>query len=174
MIYPINAGSIPAVADLMSGIKPDWWDLEGASQQLSDVGLLAKLVGWYIGEEEGKPQGWLLCAEYPGYSCLSIENLGYAQDGHFVMEEPLEPLLAHAETHAKQQGFRMMKYIISSIGLSCHGRPLGDYGDELRKLRSNGREHFDYFVRCGFTPAGFLPNCYGENWHGILMIKTMV
>ena len=92
-IEPSSAG---AVAKLMSTIKPDWWDFEGADQQLQDVGLLAKLVGWYL-EEDGAPKGWLLCAEYEGYSCLTIENLGYDEDGAFVMEKPLEPLLRRAD-----------------------------------------------------------------------------
>ena len=88
-IRSIEPSSAGAVAKLMSTIKPDWWDFEGAHQQLQDVGLLAKLVGWYL-EEDGAPRGWLLCAEYEGYSCLTIENLGYDEDGSFVMEKPLE------------------------------------------------------------------------------------
>lgn len=50
-IYKINKSTVGAVAELMSTIKPDWWDFEGASQQLQDVSSLASLVGWYIGNE---------------------------------------------------------------------------------------------------------------------------
>ena len=28
-IYPIDASSVGAVAELMSAVKPDWWDYEG-------------------------------------------------------------------------------------------------------------------------------------------------
>ena len=54
-IRSIEPSSAGAVAKLMSTIKPDWWDFEGANQQLQDVGLLAKLVGWYL-EEDGAPE----------------------------------------------------------------------------------------------------------------------
>ncbi len=172
-IDQIDSSNVDAVANLMSAIKPDWWDFEGASQQLRDVSLLARLIGWYMGEPRA-PKGWILCAEYEGYSCLSIECLGYDEDGTFVMEHQLEPLLQRAEAHAREKGFRNLKYIIGSTDLSCHGRPVVNYAEELRTLQSNGRAHFDYFVQYGFTPTGFIPNCYGKDYHGIVMIKPLL
>lgn len=172
-IYVISPDNVGAVASLMSSIKPDWWDYQGASRQLQEERLLAHLVGWYLGEDPKQPKGWVLCAEFPGYQYLSIENLGYDAGGVFVMEEPLEPLLRHAEDYAREKGFRNLKYVIGSTGMSCHGRPLGDYAKELAELRSLGREHYDFFFRCGFRPAGLLPNCYGENYHGIIMLKGL-
>lgn len=172
-IYQITPSNAEAVARLMSEIKPDWWDFEGASQQLQDVSLLARLIGWYMGEENA-PKGWILCAEYEGYSWLSIECLGFDEDGAFVMERQLEPLLRQAEAYARERGLRNLKYIIGSTGMSCHGRPVTNYAEELRTLKSNGRAHFDYFVRYGFTPAGLIPNCYGEHYHGIMMIKPLL
>lgn len=171
-IYPIDRTNAAAVAKFMAEVKPDWWDFEGAERQLQDVTVLARLVGWYLGDG-GAPKGWLLCAEYEGYSYLSIECLGYDENGRFVMEEQLEPLLRRAGEYAKEKGLRNLKYVIGSAGLSCHGRPLGDYAEELRTLRSGGREHFDCFVRYGFSPAGFIPNCYGEDYHGVIMIKPL-
>lgn len=114
-IDQINSSNAAAVAKLMAAIKPDWWDFEGASQQLLE-----------------------------------------------------------AEVHAREKGFRNLKYVISSPGLSCHDRPLANYADELRTLTSHGRAHFDYFVDYGFTPAGLIPNCYGNHCHGIIMIKPLV
>ena len=172
-IHSIEPSNVRAVAALMSTIKPDWWDLEDAGRQLQDVGLLAKLKGWSL-EQDGAPKGWVLCAEFPGYSTMTIENLGYDADGVFVMEEPLGPLLRQAEQYARQKGYRNLKYVIGSTGMSCHGRPLGDFAEELRTLHANSRAHFDYFRSIGFLPAGFLPNCYGENWHGILMVKPLL
>lgn len=68
-IEPSSAG---AVAKLMSTIKPDWWDFEGADQQLQDVGLLAKLVDWYL-EEDGAPcalwDGGILTTSAPSVLC---------------------------------------------------------------------------------------------------------
>lgn len=172
-IYTMETGNISGVAALMVSIKPDWWDYQGASRQLQDEKLLAHLVGWYMGEDPRQPKGWLLCAEFPGYGYLSIENLGYDDHGTFVMEEPLEPLLRRGEDYAKGKGYRNLKYVIGSTGMSCHGRPLGDFAGELAGLRSLGRKHYDFFVWYGFRPAGFLPNCYGENYHGIIMIKSL-
>lgn len=172
-IYDINEQTVSSVARLMSTIKPDWWDYEGAFAQLSDAETTAKPCGWFLGETARKPVGWIFCMESEGYSCLSIENLSYDDNGLFVMEEQLEPLLDKAESYACSKGLRILKYVISSVGLSCHDRPLGDYADELRNLKSCGRKHFDYFLSYGFKPAGFLPNCYGKNVHGIIMVKEL-
>lgn len=40
-IYEIDESNVDTVAVLMATIKPDWWDFEGASQQLSEVSSLA-------------------------------------------------------------------------------------------------------------------------------------
>ncbi len=172
-IYRMDQQNSGKVAQFMSLIKPDWWDFEGANGQLQDVSLLAKLVGWYM-EEDKKVRGWILCAEFEGYSYLSIENLGYDENGAYVMEQQTEPLLKQAEDYAREKGYRNLKYIIGSTDMSCHGRPIMDYAEELRNLTSNGREHFDYFVQYGFSPTGFIPDCYGENYHGIIMIKSLL
>ena len=79
-IHPLTPSRAAEVATLMSTLKPEWWDFEGANQQLQDVQLLATLVGWYL-ESDGKPKGWILCAEFPGYSTMTIENLGFGEPG---------------------------------------------------------------------------------------------
>ena len=104
---------------------------------------------------------------------LSIENLGYDDNGQFVMEQQLEPLLIQAETYAKEKGYRNLKYIIGSTEMSCHGKPILDFAAALKDLKSYNRKHFDYFVDYGFKPTGFIPNCYGNNYHGIVMIKQL-
>lgn len=172
-VNKIDNSDIDCVAKLMSDVKPEWWDYEGASSQLRDVSLLAKLIGWYM-SDGSRPKGWILCAEYDGYSYLSIENLGYDENGSFVMEQQTEPLLIEAEKYAKNKGYRNLKYIIGSTDMSCHGKPITDYAGELKNLKSNGRKHFDYFISRGFVPTGFVPNCYGKNYHGIIMIKSLI
>ncbi len=172
-VYSLSESNIPGVARLMAGIKPDWWDYEGAVSQLSDIRNTTYNVGWFMGDDEQRPIGWLLCADYECYSCLSIECLGYDESGRFVMERQLIPLLEAAERYARGKGYRMLKYMIGSTGMSCHSRPLGEYWEELKDLKSFGREHFDFFVEYGFKPAGFMPNCLGENYHCIIMIKEL-
>lgn len=44
-IKRIQSSNAGAVAALTSTLKPEWWDSEGANQQLQDVQLLATLVG---------------------------------------------------------------------------------------------------------------------------------
>jgi hypothetical protein len=172
-IYKLDKNNIPYVAGLMAEIKPEWWDYEDGVRQLSDVGSSVKNVGWYMGEDEKHPKGWILCAEYELYSCLSIECLGYNENGKFAAEHQLQPLIEEAEKYARDKGLRIFRYIISSIDISCHGSELNEYWKELRDLKSLNRAHFDYFVKCGFKPAGFMPNCYGRNFHGIIMIKEL-
>ena len=172
-IFRIDESNISCVAGLMANIKPDWWDFEGAVDQLSDIRNTAQNVGWLMGEDENHPKGWLLCTEYPCYSCLSIECLGVDDEGRFAMEQQLEPLLIAAEQYARGKGHRIFKYMIGSRELSCDGRELGEYWRELRDLKSFRREHFDYFVQYGFKPAGFMPHCLGENYHCIIMIKEL-
>ena len=93
-------------------------------------------------------------------------------EGQFLYQRA-EALLRQAEEHARGKGYRNLKYVIGSTGMSCHGRPLGDYAKELAELRSLRREHYDFFYGYGFRPAGFIPNCYGEDYHGIIMIKGL-
>jgi len=173
-IYQFSDENILAVATRMSTIKPDFWNYQGALNQLSDIRNSAVNVGWLIGETEHSPKGWILCHDYPSYSCLSIECLGFDDNGNFVAECQMEPLLNKAEEYARDNGYRILRYVISSTDISCHGQSLGDYWEALRDLTSNNREHFDYFIQYGFKPAGFLPNCYAVGYHGIIMIKELV
>lgn len=172
-IRRIEPANVQAVARLMASVKPEWWDTEGAAAQLQDVALLARLVGWYL-EEDGVPRGWILCAEFDGYSCLSIENLGYDDQGRFSVDCRLDPLLRLAEQHARTKGYRCLRYVVGSAGFSCHGRPIADYSEALRTLHAHGRSDYDAMTAFGFTPSGFLPHCYAENYHGILLTKPLL
>ena len=91
-----------------------------------------------------------------------------------VMEESLEPLLRQAEAYAMEKGYRDLRYVIGSTGMSCHGHPITDFADELRTFRSNGWAHFGFFQSQGFVPTGFIPNCYRMDHHGIIMIKQLL
>jgi hypothetical protein len=63
-VYPLSESNIPGVARLMTDIKPDWWDYEGAVSQLSDIRNTTYNVGWLMGEDERRPIGWLLFTEH--------------------------------------------------------------------------------------------------------------
>ena len=65
-VYNMTQESIPAVAELMCTMKPEWWDYEGAFSQLSDINESIKTIGWYLGEDSGHPAGWILCRELVG------------------------------------------------------------------------------------------------------------
>ena len=39
-IYPIDASSVGAVAELMSAVKPDWWDGGGRTHVRRQAGLV--------------------------------------------------------------------------------------------------------------------------------------
>lgn len=172
-VYSIKDSNVNAVAELMAEIKPEWWDFKGAKEQLQNVYATTKLIGWCLGESESKPRGWILCSEAEGYSYLAIECLGFNDNGNCAMEEQLEQLIVRAEDYAREKKYRNLKYVIGSVDMSCHGKPIADYAKELASLKSYGRKHFDYFAKYGFVPTGFIPNCYGKNYHGIIMMKDL-
>lgn len=70
-VYNMTQESIPAVAELMCTMKPEWWDYEGAFSQLSDINESIKTIGWYLGEDSGHPAGWILCRELVGLRALN-------------------------------------------------------------------------------------------------------
>lgn len=83
-IYEINSKNINIVSELMTNIKPEWWDVEGANEQLSSW------IGWYCGLREDNPNGWILCnKEYDCYKITEIECLGYDNCGTFGIGERL-------------------------------------------------------------------------------------
>jgi len=172
-IFNLCQKNTPAAARLMAKVRPDYWDYDGAICQLSDIRNTAFNVGWIIGENEENPKGWLLCVDYELYSCVSVECIGYDTEDQHTLEKQMSFLLQQAECYAKGKGYRIYRYVITSEGLSCHGRTLGEYGDELRDLKSWDSKRFDFFVRYGFKPAGFMPDCYGANFHGVIMIKNL-
>lgn len=68
-IYTIDDASAGAVAQLMAAIKPDWWDYQGAASQLREETLLARLVGWYLGEgTRNTPKAGSSAPSFPGTS----------------------------------------------------------------------------------------------------------
>ncbi len=60
-VFRMTENNIPDIARFMAYIKPDWWDYEGGAAQLGDIRNTVDNVGWFMGEDEKHPKGWLLC-----------------------------------------------------------------------------------------------------------------
>lgn len=166
-IYKLDENNMHTVAAFMARIKPEWWDEQGAASQLSSG------IGWYFGDNENEPGGWVLCKDLRPYRTGEIECLGYDDSGSCKIGKALLPLIEAAETWAKDNGYAVMRFTIGSRGLSCHMRELGEPWLELRNLHSIDREEFDWFLSMGYVPSGVLPNIYGDSYHGILLVKTL-
>lgn len=166
-IYKLDKYNIPIVAELMARIKPEWWDIEGASNQLGTG------IGWYFGHNENEPKGWVLCQDLRHYKTVEIECLGYDKGGSCIIGKELQPLIERAEQWAIERKYAVMRFTIGSRGLSCHLRELDKPWVELKALHSVDREEFDWFVSMGYVPSGILPNIYGERYHGVLLVKTL-
>lgn len=166
-IYKLDKTNMPAVAELMARIKPEWWDVEGAVNQLSSG------IGWYFGCNENKPKGWLLCKDLRHYRTVEIECLGYDDNGSCKIGEELQPLIESAEQWAREKKYAVMRFTIGTRGLSCHLRELDKPWVELRELHSVDREEFEWFNSMGYVPSGVLPNIYGDKYHGILLVKAL-
>ncbi len=166
-IYEINEDKIDLVATFMSAHKPEWWDFEGAKEQLSGG------RGWYFGSRVNNLDGWLLCKVLDVYRIMEIECLGYYYEGEIQVRKELTPLIEHSEAWAKEQGFVLMRFTIGTRGLSCHQRELGQPWEELRDLHPVDREEYSWFLSMGYVPSGVLPNIYGDKYHGILLVKSL-
>jgi hypothetical protein len=165
--YKIDENNIHIVSQFMAKIKPEWWDIEGAKSQLKSG------VGWYFGESKGQPRGWVLCKSLSIYKTVEIECLGYDDDGEFKIGKELQPLIKETEDWAKSNGFSIMRFTIGSRGLSCHQRPVGKPWEELRDIHAIDREEYNWFLSMRYLPSGVLPNIYGDNYHGILLVKQL-
>jgi len=68
--------------------------------------------------------------------------------------------------------FRLIRYVFISTYMSCHGKNVTDYIKELSTLKSTSKK-YEYMLSRGYKLAGFLPNCYGVNEHGIMVVKNL-
>jgi hypothetical protein len=166
-IYKIDENNISIVAGFMARIKPEWWDIEGAKNQLSTGN------GWFFADSEDHPKGWVLCKSLHLYKTGEIECLGYDNEGLFKIGKELQPLIEASEAWMRGKGFSIMRFTIGTRGLSCHHRELGKPWEELRDVHAVDREEYNWFLSMGYLPSGVLPNIYGDNYHGILLVKQL-
>ena len=166
-IYEMNDNNIIIVARFMSSLKPEWWNIDGAYSQLESG------FGWYMGLSEEKPMGWVLCKNYEGYRTLEIECLGYGSSGELKVGKELQPLLEKVEEWVRHKGLANIRFIIGSLGLSCHKKIINIPWVELRDLKSISRPEYDWFISMGYIPSGIMQDIYGDGFHGIELIKRI-
>lgn len=171
-IFKLTPKYVPAVAELMSTIKPDWWDYDGAFGQLSDISESIKTVGWYLGEDVGHPKAWILCRELVGYRAIELECSGFDDNGVFKLEHKLGDLLDTAADYARSKGYLTFRNGISSIGFNIHGKALEDIPDAIKNL-SCDRIDYKWMLDYGFRVIGIQPNAYEKGFHLVMLAKEL-
>lgn len=171
-IFKLTKERIPAVAQLMRTIKPDWWDYEGAFGQLSDINEAIKTIGWYLGDDESHPKGWILCREFIGYRTIELECSGFDDNGNFKLEHKLEELINIASQYAKEKGYLTFRNGISSIGFNIHGQEIDNISEAIQNLTCE-RIDYKWMLDYGFRVIGIQPNAYEKGFHMILLAKDL-
>lgn len=171
-VFELTQQSIPALARMMSTLKPEWWDYDGACGQLGNIDESIKTVGWYLGEDEATPKGWILCRELIGYRALELECSGYDDNGEFKLEHKLGELFEVAERYAKSRGYLTFRSGISSVGFNIHGREIDSIADAIATLECD-RVDYLWYLEHGFRVIGIQPNAYDKGFHLILLGKDL-
>jgi hypothetical protein len=164
----IEPSNVTSIARMMNNLKPEWWSIEGALSQLNTG------VGWYLSNDnDNEPIGWILCKELRNYKSLQIECMGIDNSGILEVNNKLTPLITECVNHCIMQELRNITFIIGSRGLSCHQRKLKSISEELKELKAIERPEFEWLMSLDFKPSGIYPNIYGQDYHGILLIKEI-
>ncbi|MBI9046431.1 MAG: hypothetical protein JEZ06_18215 [Anaerolineaceae bacterium] len=165
-VVDLDEQTILSVALLMSRLKPEWWQVDTAREQLQ------KVTGWVLLGADELPIGWMTYQTLPLYNTIEIETIGYDQHGKFIVGEMLTPLLEECINFAAKNNISNIRFIIGSRGLSCHGQTILKPWETLKNIEAINRPEFDWLISMGFSPHGILPNIYGKRYHGIMLIKT--
>jgi len=168
-VFELTLDKAPLIAELMARLVPECWgDYDSTLKMIT----APDKIGWYMGENAETPKGFLYIKEYECYSCAEIENYGYDDNGMFAAREKIAVLYDKAEQYALEKGLRIIRTIFGSTNMSCHGKKVTDYIEELSTLKSTSKG-YEYMLSRGYKLAGFLPNCYGMNEHGIMILKNL-
>ncbi len=171
-VFEMTSEAIPKIARLMCTIKPDWWDYEGAFSQLSGVEDTIRTVGWYLGEDENTPKGWILCRELIGYRALELECSGFDDNGEFKLEHKLGELICAAESYARSKGYLTFRSGMSSIGFNIHKKKINSIADAIANLECD-RIDYKWYLEQGFQVIGIQPNAYEKGFHLIILGKDL-
>ena len=172
-IYKLNKNNIPIVAKFMSGLNPIFWEYDGAAGQLSGTESSISTIGWFLGDDESRPKGWVLCRELWMHKSIELECCGYDDGGVFAAEHKLGALFDAICEHAKCEGFLSFRTSMGSQEFNIHQRELGDIGDEIKSLSAPGRVDYSWLLGYGFKVIGIQPNAYGNKFHCILLSKDI-
>jgi len=174
-IFALSSTNAPFVAEFMARIKPEWWSIEGALETITSPGI----VGWYMGEREDAPVGFIHLKELESYSCGELESWGFDDNGVFTTGEKLAVLFDVAEQYVASKGFRLIRATLTWAG----NENITNYAEELMKITNDAEaliSHnpdksggYVYLLSRGYRPAGFIPNCYGVNIHGNMLVKNL-
>lgn len=171
-IYRLAPDAIPALASMMSTLKPDWWDYEGAFGQLSNIDESIKTVGWYCGEDATHPTIWILCRELLNDRALELECSGFNDNGVFKLEHKLGELFDTAEAYARQRGCLAFRSGIRSMGFNIDGREITSIPNAISNLQCD-RIDYLWYLEHGFKVIGIQPNAYEKGSHLILLSKDL-
>ena len=171
-VYTLTPDAMPALASMMSTLKPEWWDYESALGQLSNIEESIRTVGWYCGEDPTHPKGWILCRELLCYRALELECSGFNDSGEFKLEHKLGELMKVAEQYAKEQGYMCFRSGISSTGFNIDGQAISNISESIAALKCN-RIDYLWYLDHGFQVIGIQPNAYGKGSHLILLGKDI-
>jgi len=158
----------------MSELNPVFWGFDGAVKQLSGTENTLGTIGWYLGNDETTPKGWVLCRELYSYKSIEIECCGFDDNGAFAAEHKLGALFDKICDYARTKGFLTLRTNMGSQQFSIHNRGLGDIAGEVHNLSHADRIDFDWLLGYGFKVIGIWPNAYGDNFHCIMLSKDLM
>jgi len=171
--FKMNENNASKVAELMATIRPQWWSsYDDAYGQLTDIHESIGTVGWYLGEDENHPRGWILCRELKGFSTIELECSGYNDNGIFKLEHKLKELFEVASEYARSKGYSTFRTGMSSHDFNIHGKPIDSVPKAIENLQSD-RIDYKWLLDYGFRVIGIQPNAYEKNYHLIIFAKEL-
>jgi len=178
-IFETNSENAILVARLMSRIKPDWWSIDSALEQVTSPDI----IGWYMGESEDVPIGFINIKEHATHYYVELNNYGYDDNGEFVTGEGMAILYEKIEQYAASKGLRSVRTTITWTDASFSEQEPTTYAKELLKIANYSaellasgttmRRAYPYLLNRGYYPAGLIADCYGEGLHGLILLKHL-
>ena len=164
-IFELDINNAPIVAKMMERIKPDWWSFDSALMAIT----APDIIGWYMGESFNTPMGFMHAKELKAYSCIELENFGFDDNGVFHTGDKLAILFDKVEQYALENDFRSVRVTITYHKEFSHSNTAINYADELSNIKSSNY----LLLNRNYRPAGFIPDCFGADYHGLMILKYL-